>query len=52
MLPFALARGGAFRTGALSDHSRTNLDVIEAFLPGCVHVSVEENETIVEFGLD
>lgn len=42
MVPFALARGGAFRTLPLSNHSRTNLDVIRKFLP--VTIEVEEND--------
>jgi len=28
----ALAGGGAFRTGPLSSHARTNIEVIKAFL--------------------
>jgi RNA 3'-terminal phosphate cyclase (ATP) len=31
LVPMALARGGRFRTGPLSLHARTNLDVIERF---------------------
>ena len=33
LLPTALAAGGAFRTAGLSPHARTNIAVIEAFLP-------------------
>ncbi len=33
LLPMALAGGGAFRTAGLSPHARTNIGVIEAFLP-------------------
>ena len=33
LLPTALAGGGAFRTAGLSLHARTNIEVIEAFLP-------------------
>jgi len=32
LLPLALAGGGAFRTGPLSSHARTNIEVIKAFL--------------------
>jgi len=32
LIPMALARGGSFRTGPLSLHARTNIDVIEMFL--------------------
>lgn len=32
LLPFALARGGAFTTLSLSKHSTTNMDVIQKFL--------------------
>jgi RNA 3'-terminal phosphate cyclase (ATP) len=37
LLPFALAGGGAFRTGPLSRHCTTNAQVIERFLPVKVH---------------
>ena len=33
LLPMGLAAGGAFRTAGLSPHARTNIDVIQAFLP-------------------
>ena len=33
LLPLAIAGGGRFATGALSSHTRTNIGVIEAFLP-------------------
>ncbi|MGD1915516.1 MAG: RNA 3'-terminal phosphate cyclase [Phycisphaerales bacterium] len=33
MLPLALAGGGGFKTGRLSQHSETNAEVIERFLP-------------------
>lgn len=33
LLPMALARGGAFRAAGLSPHARTNIGVIERFLP-------------------
>ncbi len=32
LIPMALAGGGSFRTGPLSLHARTNIDVIEMFL--------------------
>lgn len=40
MLPLALAGGGAFVTGPLSVHARTNADVIERF--GCHKVHLAE----------
>ena len=33
LLPMGLAAGGAFRTAGLSPHARTNIGVIETFLP-------------------
>ena len=33
LLPMGLAAGGAFRTAGLSAHARTNISVIETFLP-------------------
>ena len=32
LIPFAMARSGSFRTLALSDHARTNIQVIQRFL--------------------
>ena len=43
LLPMALAAGGAFRTAGLSPHARTNMEVIQAFLP--VRFQVTELET-------
>ncbi|MEM1331716.1 MAG: RNA 3'-terminal phosphate cyclase [Planctomycetota bacterium] len=37
LLPFALARGGVFETGRLSQHTLTNSDVIELFLDVRIH---------------
>jgi len=33
LLPMALLAGGTFTTSELSQHSRTNMDIIRAFLP-------------------
>lgn len=43
MVPLAIAGEGAFRTLPLSQHSRTNIEVIERFLPG--HIEVHESES-------
>lgn len=40
LLPMALAGGGEFRTGILSQHSLTNIETIRLFLP--VSIMVEE----------
>lgn len=40
LLPMALAGGGVFHTLAISDHTRTNMALIEQFLP--VKFAVEE----------
>ncbi|WP_395743187.1 RNA 3'-terminal phosphate cyclase [Prosthecobacter sp.] len=40
LLPMALAGGGVFHTVAISDHTRTNMALIEQFLP--VKFAVEE----------
>ncbi len=42
LIPMALARGGSFRTGPLSLHARTNIDVIEMFLD--VKFAVKEHD--------
>lgn len=49
MLPFAIAGGGAFRTGRLSDHASTNLQIIERFLPGLTRVEEDGDEVTVTF---
>ena len=33
LLPLALAGGGSFRTCAISQHTRTNVEIIKKFLP-------------------
>jgi RNA 3'-terminal phosphate cyclase (ATP) len=52
LLPMALAGGGSFRTGKISSHARTNMEVIRRFLPvifslveerGQVKVAVERS---------
>jgi RNA 3'-terminal phosphate cyclase (ATP) len=49
MLPLALAGEGAFRTCALTAHSRTNLDVIRRFLPARAEVRERAaNDVVVE----
>ncbi len=46
LIPFAMARRGSFRTLALSDHARTNIQVIERFLD--VRFDVQhESDTVV-----
>ena len=47
MLPMALARGGSFTTGALTEHARTNAAVIESFLDVRVHHSGDERCRVV-----
>ena len=42
MLPLALGAGGTYRTTGLSRHSRTNVEVIDAFLPGAVTTAAAE----------
>lgn len=39
LVPLALARGGGFRATSASRHTRTNIDVIEKFLP--VRITIE-----------
>ncbi len=43
VIPFALAGGGSFRTLPLSQHARTNLEVVRRFLP--VRIAARETET-------
>lgn len=46
LLPMALAGGGVFRTLAITDHTRTNMALIEQFLP--VKFTVKEREAGVK----
>jgi RNA 3'-terminal phosphate cyclase (ATP) len=48
MVPLAMAGGGTFRTLPLSGHSRTNLEVVRAFLPVRVEVRESGGQAIVE----
>ena len=41
MLPLALFGGGSYRCTQVSEHSRTNADVINLFLPGAVTIEYE-----------
>ena len=47
MIPLALAGGGAFRTGALSRHSTTNIETIAAFMPPRLTVTERADGTLV-----
>ena len=47
MIPMALAGGGAFRTGPLSLHARTNIDVIEMFLEVTFAISEASDRSCV-----
>lgn len=49
VIPFAMAGGGAFRTLPLTEHSRTNIAVVEHFLPIAIRVRESEEDAIVEF---
>jgi len=46
LLPFALARGGAFTTLPLSKHSTTNMDVIQKFLDVKFKVTTLNNRAV------
>jgi RNA 3'-terminal phosphate cyclase (ATP) len=50
ILPLALAGSGAFRTGTLSLHARTNLLVIGLFLPGAIEALEEPGGTVLVRG--
>ncbi|QDV06108.1 RNA 3'-terminal phosphate cyclase [Planctomycetes bacterium Poly30] len=41
MLPLALFSGGTYRCVQVSEHTRTNADVINLFLPGAVTIELE-----------
>ncbi len=45
LIPMALAGRGAFRTGSISSHTRTNADVIEQFLPVRIKIEQDTDQT-------
>ena len=47
LIPLAMAGGGAFRTGPLSSHTRTNLDVVTRFLGVRWRVEEQDDGTVV-----
>jgi RNA 3'-terminal phosphate cyclase (ATP) len=49
MLPLAIAGEGLFRTLPLSEHSRTNIEVIEAFLPGRISIREDDEGATLAF---
>lgn len=49
LVPFAMAGEGVFRTLPLSDHSRTNIEVVRAFLPTRIDVRESDEQVIVRF---
>lgn len=51
-LPFALAGGGRFTTSEVSSHLRTNLDVIERFLPIATRVEKSGDLSSVSFEME
>lgn len=49
IIPMALAGGGAFRTGALTLHTRTNIDVVRRFLATRISADDTAQGAIVRF---
>ncbi len=43
LIPLALAKGGEFRTAAMSGHFTTNLEIIKTFLDGSIKISKDKN---------
>jgi RNA 3'-terminal phosphate cyclase (ATP) len=50
LLPMALGAGGMFRTGPLSNHTRTNIETIGRFLERGIEVREVEGG-VVEIGI-
>ena len=50
LIPFAMARGGSFRTAPLSRHTRTNLAVVSRFLPLSIAADTSSRAPVVRFG--
>lgn len=47
LIPMALAGGGAYRTGPLSDHTRTNIEVVKRFLDVAITTEADEGSVVV-----
>lgn len=47
LLPMALARGGAFKTGPLSSHTTTNIAIIQKFLDVDIKTEVIEGQVLL-----
>jgi len=45
LIPMALARGGRYRTSALTDHTRTNIEIVQKFLAVDIRVTPESGGT-------
>ena len=50
LVPLSLAGAGAIRTLPLSEHSRTNVEVIREFLPVAIEVREDQQAVVVEVG--
>lgn len=50
IIPMALAGGGAYRTGPLTLHSRTNIDVVQRFLSARISAETTPRGDVVRFG--
>ena len=50
LLPGALAGAGGFRTGRLSSHAETNVEVIRRFLETSIRVTARGADTEIHFG--
>lgn len=50
LLPLALAGGGSFRTLALSEHARSQVEIVKRFLDKPIEIRIEGPATIVEVG--
>ncbi len=49
VVPFSLAGGGTYRTLPLSEHTRTNLDVVRRFLPVRIDATETERDALLVF---
>ncbi len=49
VIPFALAEGGQYRTSALSEHTKTNIDVVKRFCEVQVSAKLKSKTTTLAF---
>lgn len=50
VIPFSLAGGGRFRTRALTEHTKTNIDIVQHFSETAIESQTSETDVTLRFG--